>query len=773
MPTETNSIGVITAAEGEVFAESDSGMRALEPGSAIYQGEKLVTGAGGNVEVRFADDTLLSQGGDSVISLDDYVFDSSGAESADLMFKMAQGTFRVVTGKIAEQNPERFKLGSPLATIGIRGTIVVSEITPGGGEKIGVEEIHSGRALLVQGLDGTMRMISSPMGMVDISASGRLGDVRPMSMREFNNFRSIAPTSIRQEQEIREERQQEPEDTDDPGPDNDPGGGDIGEAGGEPEGGGVFGVEGVMDPGDGAFLGSQVILGAPLSGELPALGNTGGTLTGGPVLIGGDVGGQQVLPQTGNQRDEPLDPVEPQETVTTNTDTSSGNSENAITSGGDSGGDTVTTYVGTSGNDSLTGTERSETFWGMAGDDTIEAMCGNDTLYGGEGSDTLSGGHGDDVLAGGDGVDTIKGEDGIDFVDYSEYSTAVTVDLSNNTASANGSGDEIYTVEGIIGGSGDDNLKGDTGNNTFRGGEGNDTFDGVDGIDTVDYSSRSEGVFANLNTPAATIIGTSEVDTLTEIDKLIGSTGNDTIWGDSVNNTIGGGGGNDTLSGGGLYDYDYLDYSWLKGGTGVVVEGYYNSATLNQSYGREEVSGFEGVIGSDYGDTITGDSNGAFTSTIFAGDGDDRVYGSADGYNEHLLGQAGDDILFGDSGEDTLEGGTGKDTLTGGDGNDFFHYSSTDDLTGATDEVTDFNRSEGDKFQFYSGAFNKDGFAYASGYDGTLSGGETGAYFIWDTSTNTLIYDADVTSEGFETVATTNSEALLESDIMLVGSGGP
>lgn len=207
-----DSIGVILVANGEVFLRSESGVRQVEAGAEVYTGDELVTGTGSNAEIRFSDDTLLSQGADSSIALDDYVFDSDGGTASELLFKMGQGTFRMVTGKIAEQNPDRFHLGTPLATIGIRGTTTVHQISPGGDEKHGVEEIHSGKALLIQSIDGQVRLIDSPQALVDIAASGLMSTVRPMTVQEYDTFREIAPQAIQQEQEIQDQIQDDQQD---------------------------------------------------------------------------------------------------------------------------------------------------------------------------------------------------------------------------------------------------------------------------------------------------------------------------------------------------------------------------------------------------------------------------------------------------------------------------------------------------------------------------------------------------------------------------------
>jgi len=121
------SIGTVTVLHGQATAEGAGGARALAQGAPVYQGDSVSTGHASALEIHFLDKTVLAQGADSKISLDEYTYNADGGGS--LAFKMAQGTFRTVTGQIADKNPEAFQLKSPLATIGIRGTEVGSVIT--------------------------------------------------------------------------------------------------------------------------------------------------------------------------------------------------------------------------------------------------------------------------------------------------------------------------------------------------------------------------------------------------------------------------------------------------------------------------------------------------------------------------------------------------------------------------------------------------------------------------------------------------------------------
>jgi hypothetical protein len=87
------------------------------------------------------------------------------------------------------------------------------------------------------------------------------------------------------------------------------------------------------------------------------------------------------------------------------------------------------------------------------------------------------------------------------------------------------------------------------------------------------------------------------------------------------------------------------------------------------------------IIGSDLGDTLTGNAN---ANALSGGEG-----------NDLLTGAGGNDILAGGPGADTLIGGQGNDLLTGGSGNDLFKWGLGDaGSTTATDIVADFGTGD-------------------------------------------------------------------------------
>lgn len=90
--------------------------------------------------------------------------------------------------------------------------------------------------------------------------------------------------------------------------------------------------------------------------------------------------------------------------------------------------------------------------------------------------------------------------------------------------------------------------------------------------------------------------------------------------------------------------------------------------------------------GNQYDDILIGKSG---DDTIAGGTGSDRLHGGD-----------GKDTLLGNIGNDILIGGFGADTLTGGEGADRFGYPSLrTSLVDAPDQITDFDSSQGDRFQ--------------------------------------------------------------------------
>lgn len=221
--------------------------------------------------------------------------------------------------------------------------------------------------------------------------------------------------------------------------------------------------------------------------------------------------------------------------------------------------------AGGAGADTITGNAYANVLTGNAGNDTINGGAGDDTLDGGAGNDILNGGAGNDILNGGAGSDKLTGGDGTDAADYSTATAAVTVNLSLITLQNTGGGgyDTLAGIENLIGSIYNDTLTGNAGDNVLFGGAGNDVLvgglgadllDGGANVDTANYSSATAAVRVNLGLASAQNTGGAGIDTLANIENLVGSKYADTLTGDGGTNVITGGLGRDVLSGGGGND---------------------------------------------------------------------------------------------------------------------------------------------------------------------------------------------------------------------------
>lgn len=114
-------IGQIKVAKGQVAIERDGRAMPATVGTRVQTSDVVKTGADGSVGITMDDDSLLSAGPNSVLSLDRYSFDpttSKGRFDASLN----KGTLAVISGRIAKQSPDAMTVRTPTAILGVRGT---------------------------------------------------------------------------------------------------------------------------------------------------------------------------------------------------------------------------------------------------------------------------------------------------------------------------------------------------------------------------------------------------------------------------------------------------------------------------------------------------------------------------------------------------------------------------------------------------------------------------------------------------------------------------
>jgi VCBS repeat-containing protein len=225
------------------------------------------------------------------------------------------------------------------------------------------------------------------------------------------------------------------------------------------------------------------------------------------------------------------------------------------------------------------------------------------------------------------GTDNLTGNTGAT-LSFDTATGGVTATAGSGTVSyttASGPGTTTYTgFENLTGSAFNDTLIGDANGNVLNGGAGDDvlvaglgggTLNGGSGNDTADFS-QGNGVTVSLANPGAQTVGggfTAPV-TLTGIENLTGSSGNDILQGNSGDNLIDGNGGTDTV-----------DYSNTTA-NGLVVNLMTGTASGGGA-GNDTLFNIANVTGSNFSQTLIGDDNNNNLTANGSDGGLDVFYG--------------------------------------------------------------------------------------------------------------------------------------------------
>ena len=125
--------GVSSAVRGDVkrISQGDAVGVAVSSGDPIYRYDRITSGPDAGLQVMLLDETTLTIGPNSSITITEFVYDpSTGA--GKVAAAIGNGFFRFVSGRVAHHNPADMTVSLPVATIGVRGTIVFGETTETG-----------------------------------------------------------------------------------------------------------------------------------------------------------------------------------------------------------------------------------------------------------------------------------------------------------------------------------------------------------------------------------------------------------------------------------------------------------------------------------------------------------------------------------------------------------------------------------------------------------------------------------------------------------------
>lgn len=143
--TNSNSIGKVTEQTGPNEIRRNSSKFNASLNSGVESMDTVQTG-NGVVGITFTDDTKVRVTQHSKLVIDDFVYDPNSKGAGKLAMKVALGTVRYASGKVAKENQNNVNIKTPAATIAVRGTAFTMT----------VDEIGQSTVVLLPNKDGTV-----------------------------------------------------------------------------------------------------------------------------------------------------------------------------------------------------------------------------------------------------------------------------------------------------------------------------------------------------------------------------------------------------------------------------------------------------------------------------------------------------------------------------------------------------------------------------------------------------------------------------------------
>ena len=113
--------GKVDAVSGQAtLADSGGVSTPLTEDKDVFEGETITTANDGEIHISTVDGAILAIRPNTIFRVDEYQAD--GEDSDKITMSLLVGTLRSITGWIGKHNPAGYRINTPTAVIGIRGT---------------------------------------------------------------------------------------------------------------------------------------------------------------------------------------------------------------------------------------------------------------------------------------------------------------------------------------------------------------------------------------------------------------------------------------------------------------------------------------------------------------------------------------------------------------------------------------------------------------------------------------------------------------------------
>ncbi len=185
-PTNLQQIAAtLTQASGPITVLRKGQSMHVQQGEAMYAGDTVQSG-GRSVQLVFADGSSAQLSPKSELVIDEFAFEST--TNSSYILRMNSGALRAISGEVVEQNPDAFKVITPKATVGIRGTDFVVKVHEDGSENFVVLSLDQGHNVLITTHDGAQISLDEEYEGAKIGANDSELSARVFSQEEVQQI---------------------------------------------------------------------------------------------------------------------------------------------------------------------------------------------------------------------------------------------------------------------------------------------------------------------------------------------------------------------------------------------------------------------------------------------------------------------------------------------------------------------------------------------------------------------------------------------------------
>lgn len=152
-------IGSATTVVRDVQGRLEQNWRVVVIDDSVHQDELIRTGTGSAARLIFADRTDFMIGSDSNVVLDKFIYDAT-SNSGQLVLRATKGLMKFRTGTMTSRS---YRLNTPVATVGVRGTEFVVQVFEGGGTSI---KVISGEVFVTDNHENSLSVKPGETAMV-------------------------------------------------------------------------------------------------------------------------------------------------------------------------------------------------------------------------------------------------------------------------------------------------------------------------------------------------------------------------------------------------------------------------------------------------------------------------------------------------------------------------------------------------------------------------------------------------------------------------------